>query len=123
MRQASAGTARSADRGLVYLLCFSQPVAHARHYLGVARADGDVGVVILTAAKRISLLVALHAAGGTFTITKTWSLAADGLPLTLTQAQAVKARLRRRANRLRLCPRCAGSSKVKQDEDTRSHYR
>lgn len=89
--------------GVVYLLHFLQPYAHARHYLGATgltldarisgHRTGDTG-------RPATLIRALLAAGGDFIIARTWETATRG------EAFALERRLKTRGSRGRLCPLC-----------------
>lgn len=90
--------------GVVYLLCFSEPLHHARHYLGwtndlAARlrchAKGD--------RKKCVLTHVIATKGITFKLVRTWRG-----PISEEK------RLKRRKNNAKLCPAC--NEKIKEFE-------
>jgi predicted GIY-YIG superfamily endonuclease len=103
----------------VYLLCFSQPFGHARHYLGYA---SDLRVRLTDHFRgngaSAKLLKAAHAAGVRFTCVRWWQAgyrteqAMKHHQAPGTSRQAVKGRHGARTSLRPLCPRCTPGTRA-----------
>ena len=80
----------------VYLLHFSRPLHHARHYLG-STSDLDARLAQHRAGRGARLLEVVIGLGITFEVTRTW----DG-------DRQLERQLKRRKASPRLCPVCRG---------------
>ena len=86
--------------GIVYLLCFSAPYRHARHYLGFA-TDLEARLAEHRAGRGARLIQVITAAGIDFTVARTW----EG-------DRSLERRLKNGHNTpARLCPRCKERSR------------
>lgn len=61
----------SPSQGTVYLLCFSAPYRHARHYVGFA-TDLEARLAEHRAGRGARLIQVITAAGIEFTLARTW---------------------------------------------------
>lgn len=85
---------RQPPQGTVYLLCFSQPLKHARHYLGFSVAlDERLEEHREGRGARLTQVIAEQ--GITFQLARTW-----------TGTRATERALKNQKNAPRLCPLC-----------------
>ena len=80
--------------GTIYLLHFSQPYQHARHYLGWTR-DLEVRLAQHRSGQGARLMEVVRDAGLTFDLVRTW-----------TGDRYLERRLKHRGGHARLCPIC-----------------
>lgn len=100
----------------VYLLHFSAPLKHARHYTGFSAnlqslmfriAEHRAGVS-KAAGRPVAIMKALHAAGISFELARIWPLA----------SRSFERRLKRRSRGIRaVCPICSGESALRLAKD------
>jgi hypothetical protein len=96
----------SAAAGTVYLLHFSCPYRHARHYLGFSAGDVRIRVVLHQAGQGARLLAVVRAEGIGLELVRTWP-----------GDRNLERRLKRRKNSPRMCPVCRSSLKASLRED------
>lgn len=96
--------------GTIYLLHFSEPFKHAKHYMGWAR-DLPNRVHEHLSGKGSSLTRAAHAAGVTFTLVRTW----EG-------DRTEERRLKNHNGLSRHCPQCVEAFRAKA-RDREQRYR
>lgn len=87
---------RSKPKETCYLVCFSRPYRHARHYLGTTK-DLAKRLEQHAAGTGARLMEVIKEHGITFTLVRTW----DG-------GRDVERKLKRRKEGPRLCPVCSG---------------
>lgn len=83
------------ESGTVYLVHLSQPISHARHYIGWA-SDTTVRLSEHRAGRGSRLLAAANQRDVGYEVTRVW----DG------QDRRFERRLKNQANAWRLCPAC-----------------
>lgn len=93
-------------KGYVYLLHFTMPYKHARHYVGATGLPLDVRLQAHRdgiAGRPAKLISALLKSGGDFVLARSWS--------TRTRAGAfeLERKLKRQGGHSRKCPICRGS--------------
>lgn len=99
-----------------YLLHFSTPLKHARHYTGFSAnlqslmfrlAEHRAGVS-KAAGRPVAIMKALHDAGISFELARVWPLA----------SRSFERRLKRRSRRIRaVCPICSGEEALRLAKD------
>lgn len=102
----------------VYLLHFSRPLAHARHYTGYSanlaslmfRVSKHRAGVSKAAGRPVAIMKALHAAGIDFELARVWPLGDRGLERRLKQ---------RHGGITRVCPICSGEDAFRLAKDPR----
>jgi predicted GIY-YIG superfamily endonuclease len=85
----------------VYLLHFSSPLSHARHYLGFAQ-DLDARLADHASGNGARLMSVIREAGITWTLARTWP-----------GGRSLERRLKRRKEAPALCPICAGDAALR----------
>lgn len=86
---------RKAVAGTIYLLHFSAPYCHAKHYLGWTEGPIEERLARHSAGQGARLLEVITAAGLTFELTRTW----EG-------TRELERQLKNRHEAPRLCPLC-----------------
>ena len=87
-----------------YLMHFTEPLAHAQHYLGVAPTDIDARVrKHVAGTSRAKLPEAVHEKGIGMKQVREW------LTDTPKQAYILERKLKARKNGRKLCPICTGT--------------
>ncbi len=85
----------SARTGVIYLLHFAEAFGHARHYLGWTNRDLPAQLDEHAAGNGARLLAAVHSAGITWHLARTW----DG-------TRARERQIKRQGGLARCCPLC-----------------
>jgi len=89
----------------VYLLHFSAPLAHARHYIGMSPTDADKRIERhANGTSDARLMQVIHDLGITFEVSKTWTFK------TAKQAYVAERKLKAKKGAPRLCPICKGAA-------------
>lgn len=96
-----------ANDGTIYLLHFSQPYRHAKHYCGWVRWDLDGRLAEHRAGRGARLMEVVHSAGIEWLLAGTWP-----------GSRAEERRRKRRGGASRWCPICA-EERVRQREGRR----
>ena len=89
-----------AQTSTVYLLHFSEPLHHARHYLG-STANLDARLAEHRSGQGARLMEVVTGLGIGFELARTW-----------TGDRKLERKLKRQHNAPRLCPNCRGTGQV-----------
>ena len=92
---------RKAVQGTIYLLHFSAPYQHAKHYLGWTEGPIEERLARHSAGQGARLMEVITAAGLTFTLTRTW----EG-------TRELERRLKNQHGSTRLCPLCQAQTQT-----------
>jgi predicted GIY-YIG superfamily endonuclease len=94
----------SAPRGTIYLLHFSEPYKHARHYLGWTAGPLEDRLADHTAGRGARLLAVVRLANITWSLARTWS-----------GSRTRERSLKRSGGSSRHCPMCGATPRSRAD--------